>query len=187
MREADWSREGRWRAAKSRPSGFRGLAILRTCGRAQDSQSTKRVLFGRRRELVTWPVLGRNYRKPSAANQNVCVTRVCHTKVTPRRNRRLPKASHDTVPDHADRRAERLRTPEHRHKCAATRVSSRYPPLRERQGVLGSRGSRVIRTKAEQPSGATCLAAFLGAIRIDIRRRLARVDGSTGAGRRRSH
>jgi hypothetical protein len=68
VREADWSREGRWRAAKSRPSGFGGLTILRTCGRAQDCQSKKRVLFRRRREVSTWPLLGRNYRGRSAGN-----------------------------------------------------------------------------------------------------------------------
>src|SRR5260370_32971667 len=68
VREAYWSREGRWRAAKARPSGFRRLAILRTCARAQDCQSTELVPFGRCCVPVTWPVLGRNYREPSEAN-----------------------------------------------------------------------------------------------------------------------
>jgi hypothetical protein len=59
---------GPWRAAKSRPSDSGGFVIPPTWRRAQDRQSTQRVLFGRRRESMTWPVLGRNYRERSAGN-----------------------------------------------------------------------------------------------------------------------
>jgi hypothetical protein len=60
--------EGHRHAAKSRPSDSGEVVISPTYRSAQDRQSTQLVLFGRRCEPLTWPVLGRNYREGSAGN-----------------------------------------------------------------------------------------------------------------------